>query len=87
MGRGVGSSEEVWYRGTNVIHMCMEAMPGISLYNYLYLKTNKNTMPFLLSVMFSLQQNQRMRAEPVLPGSRGWGWGGEVGPNNVYICE
>jgi hypothetical protein len=53
MGRGPGSSEEVsrdepvWV----VIRKCMEAMLGISLYNYLYLKLAK----MLLFLMFSLQ--------------------------------
>jgi hypothetical protein len=36
----------------------MEAMLGISLYSYLYPKLAK-TLSFLLSLMFSLQQNQR----------------------------
>jgi hypothetical protein len=39
----------------------MEAMLGISLYRYLYSKLAKNDMSFLLSLMFSLQQNQRTR--------------------------
>jgi hypothetical protein len=32
-----GRDEPVWV----VTHMCMEAMPGISLYSYLYLKLAK----------------------------------------------
>jgi hypothetical protein len=40
-------------------HKCMEAILGISLYSYLYLKLAKNDMFFLLSLMFSLQQNWR----------------------------
>jgi hypothetical protein len=40
--------EPIWV----VIHICMEAMLGISLYS-------KNATPFLLSLMFSLQQNWR----------------------------
>jgi hypothetical protein len=43
------------------IHKCMEAMLGISLYRYLYLKLAKTLCFFLLSLMFSLQQNQRTR--------------------------
>jgi hypothetical protein len=43
-----------------VIHMCMEAMLGISLCSYLYLKLAK-MLSFLLSLMFSLQQNWRRR--------------------------
>jgi hypothetical protein len=42
-----------------VIHMCMEAMLRISLYSYLYLKLAKMLCLFLLSLMFSLQQNWR----------------------------
>jgi hypothetical protein len=38
--------------------MCMEAMLGISLYSYLYLKLAK-MLSFLLSLMFSLQQHWR----------------------------
>jgi hypothetical protein len=41
-----------------VIHMCMEAMLGISLYSYLYLKVAK-MLSFLLSLISSLQQNWR----------------------------
>jgi hypothetical protein len=37
----------------------MEAMLGLSLYSYLYLKLAKNAMSFLLSLMFFLQQNWR----------------------------
>jgi hypothetical protein len=42
------------------IHMCMEAMLGISLYISPYLKLEKNAMSSL-SLMFSLQQNWRIR--------------------------
>jgi hypothetical protein len=37
----------------------MEAMLGISLYSYPYLKLAKNAMSFLLLLMPSLQQNWR----------------------------
>jgi hypothetical protein len=40
-----------------VIHMCTEAMLGISLYSYPYLKLEKNAMSFLLLLMSSFQQN------------------------------
>jgi hypothetical protein len=40
----------------------MEAMLGISLYSYLYLKLAK-TLSFLLSLTFSFQQNQRTRGQ------------------------
>jgi hypothetical protein len=45
------------------IHKCMEAVLAISLYSYLYLKIAKKTMYFLLSLMFSLQQNWRTRGQ------------------------
>jgi hypothetical protein len=41
-----------------VIHLCMEAMLGISLYSYPYLKLAK-TLSFLLLFRSSLQQNWR----------------------------
>jgi hypothetical protein len=56
--------------------MCLEAMPGISLYSYLYLKLAK-TLSFSLSLMFSLQQNQRTRGQKrFCPDWQGKGWGG-----------
>jgi hypothetical protein len=49
-----GRDEPMWV----VIYMCMEAMLGISLYSYLYLKLSKMlSTTFLLSLMLSLQQN------------------------------
>jgi hypothetical protein len=45
--------ESMWV----AIHMFMEATLEISLCSYLYLKLTK-TLPFLLSLMFSLQQNR-----------------------------
>jgi hypothetical protein len=54
----------------------MESMLGISLYSYLYLKLAK-TLSSLLSLMFSLQQNQR---------TRGWNGGGVgVVAQTMYI--
>jgi hypothetical protein len=47
-----GRYEPVWV----VIHMCVEAMLGISLS---LSQTSKNDMSFSLSLMFSLQQNWR----------------------------
>jgi hypothetical protein len=41
-----------------VIHLCMEAMLGISLYSYPYF-SRKNALSFLLLRMSSLQQNWR----------------------------
>jgi hypothetical protein len=48
-----GRDEPLWV----ITHMCMETMLVISLCNYLYLKLAK--MLHLLSLMLSLQQNQR----------------------------
>jgi hypothetical protein len=69
-----GRDEPMWV----VIHKCMEGMLGISLYSYLYPKLAKNDMSFLLSPMFSLQQNLRIRGQNRLyPEARGGGeWGG-----------
>jgi hypothetical protein len=63
MRRGPGSSEEVWQRSTNVGFntQVLGSKLGISLYSYLYLKLAKMIKSFLLSPMFSLQQNQRTR--------------------------
>jgi hypothetical protein len=53
----------------------MEAMLGIPLYNYPYLKLAK-TLSFLLLLVFS--STKLKRAEQVLPGSdEGEGGGGE----------
>jgi hypothetical protein len=60
------------------MHMYMEAMLGISLYSYLYPKLAK-ILSFLLSLMFSLQQNWRrgqnrfcLEAREVGERRRGW---------------
>jgi hypothetical protein len=75
----------------------MEAILRISLYSYLYLKLAKNGMYFLLSLMFSLQQNWRrgqnrfcLEASGVRERGSGWGEqeaGGRDGPNNVCTYE
>jgi hypothetical protein len=78
-----GRDEPMWV----VIHMCMEATLGISLYSYLYLKLAK--MPsFLLSLMFSLQQNWRIRGQNRFY-LEGWerAEGEGRSPNNVYTCK
>jgi hypothetical protein len=76
-----GRDEPIWI----VIHMRVEATLGISLYSCLYLKLAKNAMFFLLSLMFSLQQNQRTRGQNRI--CRKWGGGNRECPNNVYTCE
>jgi hypothetical protein len=73
-----------------VIHMCMEAMLGISLYSYLYLKLAKMLCLsyYLLCFLFNKIGQE---AEQVLPGSKGEMEGsrdrGRNGPNNVCTCE
>jgi hypothetical protein len=57
MGRGPRNSEEVW-NPCGCKHKWMEAMLKTSLYSYLFPKLSK-MISFLLSLMFSLQQNQR----------------------------
>jgi hypothetical protein len=54
-----------------VIHMCMEAMPGISLYSYLYLKLAKTLCLsyYLLCFLFN------KIGEEGRTGSA-WKWGG-----------
>jgi hypothetical protein len=66
-----GRDELMWI----VIHMCMEAVLGISLYSFLYLKLTK-TLSFLLCLMFSFQQIGEKRAEQVLLARE---WGLDVG--------
>jgi hypothetical protein len=70
-----GGDESVWV----AIHKCMETILGISQYSYLNLKLAK-LLSFLLSPMFSLQQNWRTRGRT---GSAGGG-GGEV-VQTMYI--
>jgi hypothetical protein len=57
MGSGPGSSEEVWQRGTKM--GCSTQVHGTKTRNLSVwlslLKTSKNDMSFLLSLMFSLQ--------------------------------
>jgi hypothetical protein len=65
-----------------VIHMCMEAMLGISLYSYPYLKLAK-MLSFLLSLMSSLQQNWRRGQNRGSLGGEGKGHG-EQGAKGRY---
>jgi hypothetical protein len=75
-----------------VIHLCMEAMLGISLYTHVYLKLTKMLcLSYYLNVFSSTKLEKR--AEQVLPGSecgrggRGAGTGGRDGSNNIYTYE
>jgi hypothetical protein len=66
-----GRNEPMWV----AIHMCKEAMLGISLYSYLYY--------YLLCFLFNKFRKQEGRI-----GSAGkWRWGEVGGTNNVYTCE
>jgi hypothetical protein len=66
-----------------VIHKCMEAMLGISLYSYLYLKLAK-PLYFSYYLMFFLQKTRRIRGQNRFCWEAGVGGGG---PNNVYTCK
>jgi hypothetical protein len=72
------------------IYKCMEAMLGISLYSYLYLKLAKRYVCLNICYVFSSTKSENKREEQVLPRSGGVGeggggvqevWGG--GPHNV----
>jgi hypothetical protein len=60
--RRSGRDEPMWV----VIHKCMEAMLGISLYSYLYLKVAKRYV-FLISYVFPSKNSENKGAEQVLP--------------------
>jgi hypothetical protein len=53
-----------------VIHMCMEATLGISLYSYLYLKLAKRYVFLIVSYVFFSTKSENKRAEQVLLGSK-----------------
>jgi hypothetical protein len=73
-----------------VIHLCMEAMLGISLYSYPYLNLQKRFVVFIIAYVFSSIKLEK-RAEQFLPGSEGVGkkegTRGRNGPNNVCTYE
>jgi hypothetical protein len=62
-----GRDEPIWA----AIHMCMEAVLGISLYNYLYLKLVECYVFLIISYVFSSTKLENKRVEQVLPGSSG----------------
>jgi hypothetical protein len=71
----------------------MEAMLGISLYSYPYLKLQKCYVFLIIAYVFSSTKLEK-RAEQILPGSKGGegekeGAGGRVrnDPNNVCTYE
>jgi hypothetical protein len=71
----------------------MEAMTWISLFSCIYLKLAKNATSFLISLLFSLQQNWRRGQNRFCLEAR-WLWGSEgIGAarrdrgKNVYTYE
>jgi hypothetical protein len=52
-----------------VIHMCMEATLGISLYSYLYLKLGKHYVFLIISYVFFSKKSENKRIKQVLPAS------------------
>jgi hypothetical protein len=60
-----------------VIHMFMEAMLGISLYSYLYLKLIKTLCLSYYLLCFLLKNIREQEGEQVLPGN--WGGAGCTG--------
>jgi hypothetical protein len=74
-----------------LIHMCMEAMLGISLYSYLYPNQQKCFVFLIIAYVFSSTKLDK-RAEQVLPGSEvggeereGMGGRGRDGPMYEHI--
>jgi hypothetical protein len=52
------------------IHKCLEAILGISLYSYLYLKLEKVYVILNISYAFSSRKVENKRTEQFLPGTR-----------------
>jgi hypothetical protein len=69
-----GRDEPMWV----AIYKCMEAMLGISLYSYLYLKLAK-TICLVISYVFSSTKFEKKRRGSAWKQGRGAG-----GTNNVY---
>jgi hypothetical protein len=68
-----------------VIHMCMEATLGISLYSYPYVKLAK-TLSFLLLLISSLQQNWRRGQIRFCLEEKGIGGRGGRGEKWPNVC-
>jgi hypothetical protein len=85
-----GIDEPIWV----VIHRCMEAMLGISLYSYLYLKLAKTLCLSYYPLCFlfnKIGEEGRTGSAWKRGGWRGMGgrqgpWGRD-GPNNIYTYE
>jgi hypothetical protein len=67
VGKRSGKDEPVWI----AIHKCVEAMLGVSLYNYLCLKLAKCYVFLIISYIFTSTKLEIKRAEKVLPRSGG----------------
>jgi hypothetical protein len=80
-----GRDEPMWV----VIHMCMEAMLGISMYSYLYLKLAKMLCIsyYHLCFLFNKIGEDGRTSSAWKPGERVWEAKGRDGPNNVYTYE
>jgi hypothetical protein len=65
-----------------VIHMCMEAMLGISLYSYLYLKLEK--MLYLSYYLLCFPFSKIGEQEGGIGSARGWG---RVGKQYVHVSK
>jgi hypothetical protein len=75
-----GRDEPIWI----AVYMCMEAMLGISLYSYLYLRLAK---PLCLSFDLLCFLFNKIGEQEGRTGSA-WKWDGRgSGQNNVYTCE
>jgi hypothetical protein len=74
-----GRDELMWV----VIHMCIEATVGISLYSYLYLKLAKTLYLSYYLYVFSSTKLEK-RVEQVPPGSGGSGRRGYMA-QTMYI--
>jgi hypothetical protein len=91
IGRGPGSSGEVWQRCPigAAIHMCMETTLGISLYTYPYLKLAKKPRLSYYLLCFLFNKIGEQEQVPARKGVVGW-WGREEwggGTNNVYTSK
>jgi hypothetical protein len=59
-----GRDESMWV----AIHMCMEAMLGISLYSYLHFKLAKCFVSLIIFYVFSSTKSEKKRVEQVHQG-------------------
>jgi hypothetical protein len=67
------------------INMCMEAMPGISLYSYLYLKLGKCYVFFYYYYLLCFFFNKSREQEGGKCSAQKRGWGG--GHTHVSKCK